>query len=358
MTDDSLEFATIALLIPAWQPEPRLLTLAEELQHLGFSLLLVVDDGSGPAAESIFGALRERQIRVLRHAVNLGKGRALKTGFNTILDEYPQIRGVVTADADGQHTAVDILRVAEALAQTLATAHPAPVLGVRNFHADVPLRSRFGNSLTRLIFAFTTGTKIADTQTGLRGLPVTLLPELLKLSGERYEYEMTMLAHLCRNPHHRPLEVPIATLYLEGNRSSHFDPVRDSMRIYFVLARFYLSSIAAATIDFLGFTLTFLATHHLLLSLVIGRFSSFVNFALNKRFVFRSRRSLLAVFWRYYALAIAIGALSYALIWLLVTRAAWNVFAAKVLVDGTLSLVSFSIQRTFIFRRGEDAEAG
>jgi glycosyltransferase involved in cell wall biosynthesis len=343
----------IAVLLPAWRPEAGLIDLAEHLRDAGFGLVLVVDDGGGPDFEHRFDDLRRHRIPVIRHAVNLGKGRALKSGFSAILERYPRIRGVVTADADGQHTPADILRVAEALACTVAGANARTVLGTRSFHGPVPLRSRFGNTLTCWIFWFSTGMKVSDTQTGLRGLPVTLLPGLLELPGERYEYEMAMLAHLCRDVERLPLEVPISTVYIEGNRSSHFDPVRDSMRIYFVLARFYLSSIFAAAIDFAGFALTFAVTHNILFSVAVGRLSSLVNFALNKGFVFHNRGPFGSALWRYYALAVLIAADSYGLIILLTTRGQWNVFAAKLCVDIVLSLVSFSVQRAFIFRRSE-----
>ena len=130
------------------------------------------------------------------------------------------------------------------------------MLGSRRFEQAVPLRSRVGNVLTRSVFSFLTGTTLIDTQTGLRGLPRAVLPELLPLEGERYEYEMTMLAHLCRMGQ-SPLEVPVATVYLENNRGSHFNPVWDSMRIYFVLLRFYASSLLSAALDLAGFSLCF-----------------------------------------------------------------------------------------------------
>ncbi|HEY4354971.1 MAG TPA: bifunctional glycosyltransferase family 2/GtrA family protein [Acidobacteriaceae bacterium] len=335
-------------MIPAWKPESGLLDLAASLSEAGFGLVLVIDDGSGDAGRAIFDELDSRGITVIRHAVNLGKGRALKTGFNYLLTQHPEMKGVVTADADGQHTVIDIVHVGEALLRSGACA----VLGARTFGGDVPMRSKFGNELTRHIFGFVTGMRLRDTQTGLRGLPLSLLPSLMTLDGERYEYEMTMLAHLCREGQ-RPTEVPIATVYIEGNRSSHFNPVWDSMRIYFVLARFFFSSIVAAGIDFLGFTITFALTHNILASVAIGRLSSLVNFALNKRFVFHNRTSLVAALWRYYALAAVIFAASYGLIWTLNVYLRWNVFAAKICVDVLLSLVSFSVQRTFIFRKSE-----
>lgn len=339
---------SIAVLIPAWEPEPRLVELALALSASGLGLVLILDDGSSAATQPVFDALQGQDIRLLRHAVNLGKGRALKTGFNCILAEYPQITGVVTADADGQHTVPDILKVAEAL----APSGTQPVLGARDFGKNVPLRSKFGNILTRNIFAFVTGSKLRDTQTGLRGFPKFLLPELMVLDGERYEYEMTVLAHLCREGN-RPIEVPIETVYLENNRSSHFNPIRDSMRIYFVLARFFASSLIAAGIDYLGFSLAFAATHNVAVAVAVGRLSSLVNFALNKKFVFRNRSPIAAALWRYYALVVSVGCLSFGLIWSLHTYLGWNVYAAKVPVDMLLSLVSFSIQRTFVFRRSE-----
>jgi glycosyltransferase involved in cell wall biosynthesis len=339
------------VLIPAWQPGPQLLPLARALLARGFAALIVVDDGSGAASEGVFetiGALPG--VHLLRHAVNLGKGRALKTGINYLLTTLPAVTGLITADADGQHTPEDIVRVAE----SLATAENRVVLGARTFAKDVPLRSRFGNLLTRRIFGFVTGAKLIDTQTGMRAFPRNMLPELLLLGGEHYEYEMTVLAHICRTGSH-PLEIPIQTVYIDGNRSSHFDPIRDSMSIYFVLARFYFSSVIAAIIDFCGFSLAFTLTHNVLVSVIVGRFSSLVNFALNKKFVFQSPGSVTGTLWRYYLLVVVIGGLSYGLIWSLTRYLHWNVFAAKVTVDILLSLISFSVQRTFVFSRRRDA---
>lgn len=345
---DRGDLADFAVLIPSRQPTEVLLHLVSALRDLGLRHIIVVDDGSAEKCQPIFMQLEVAGHTVLRHAVNLGKGRALKTGFNYLLRRHPDLLGVVTADADGQHSAPDILRVAQAL----LLAPKRPVLGVRSFIGDVPLRSKFGNAVTRLIFAFITGVNLTDTQTGLRGLPMPLLPSLMRLDGERYEYETTVLAAICSGGG-KPFEVSIETIYIDGNQSSHFNPVRDSMRIYFVLARFLASSILASGIDFLVFTLAFAVSHNLALSVVTGRLSSVVNFALNRRFVFHNRGPVMEELWRYYALVAAVGLLSYVLVRLTVQRLHWNVLAAKLCVDVALSLVSFSMQRTFVFRRSE-----
>ena len=341
--------ATLAVLIPAWKPEEPLALLVADLAASGFAAIVVVDDGSGPEWRGFFDDLLTRpRVQVVRHAVNLGKGRALKTGFNHILTTLPECVGVVTADADGQHRSGDVVRVGLALKE----AGSGTVLGARGFSGEVPLRSRFGNALTRHVFSFLTGTRLGDTQSGLRGFSRGLLPELLQLDGERYEFEMTVLAMLCRSGR-RPAEVPIETVYIENNRSSHFDPVRDSMRIYFVLVRFYFSALLAAGIDLAGFALAFAATGNIVVSVAVGRLSSLVNFAVNKRFVFQSPGAFKQALWRYYALVLAVACISVVSISALTKRAHWNVFAAKIAVDTVLSLVSFAMQRTFVFRGQE-----
>lgn len=338
------------VLIPARNPKEDFCVLVAELRSAGFPAVVVVDDGSDSSCRGVFDSLAGPGVHVLRHAVNLGKGRALKTGFNFVLDSLSHLQGVVTADADGQHRVEDIVRVAEAM-----EASPCrTVLGCREFVGAVPVRSRFGNTVTRWVFRFVTGRGVSDTQTGLRGLPVTSLPELMGLPGERYEYEMTVLGHLCRTRSHL-VEVPIATVYLDGNRSSHFDPIRDSMRIYFVLLRFYASSLVAAGIDFAGFSVAFALTHDVLTSFIVGRLSSLANFLLNKRYVFHSDTPIGGSLGRYYLLAVAVAAASYGSIRGLTGYFGWNVFAAKLVVDTLLSFASFAVQRTFVFPvRDED----
>jgi glycosyltransferase involved in cell wall biosynthesis len=337
--------AKIAVLIPARRREPQLGPLVDDLLLAGFGAVIVVDDGSPAPDQPFFQSLAARdRVHVLHHPINLGKGRALKTGMNYFLDRFPQFAGIVTADADGQHSAPDIVRVASQLEISSGRA----VLGSRDFSGAIPFRSRFGNSITGLVFHFFSGCRIGDTQSGLRAFPTSLLPQLLALPGERYEYEMTVLAYLCRQGS-APVELPITTIYIDENRSSSFNPVRDSMRIYFVLLRFYASSLASAALDFTGFTVTFVLTRDVLASVIAGRLSSLVNFLLNRRFVFHSDDGLWVSLWRYYLLATAIAAASYGSILELAVHWRWNVLAAKVVVDTTLSLATFSVQRVLVF---------
>lgn len=352
----------MVVLIPAYQPNEELIKLTHLfIEKTDFSLV-VVNDGSSPEKDEIFSQLPE-QVTLLKHAQNCGKGRAMKTGMAYIQDHYPANEALVVVDADGQHILPDVLKVCDALAD-----HPdSLVLGSRLFTGKVPFRSKFGNTITRYVFAAASGQMVHDTQTGLRAFPVSLIPQLLEFNGDRYEYEMNMLLGAAKQgiPMH---EVYIETVYLdEENSSSHFHPLRDSMRIYgcifkFIapsLLKFGSSSLAAFVIDaslllllewLFGMT-ALTASVQLLLCVVIARIcSSIFNFFVNQRFVFKKQddpwRSLL----KYYALVVVILGLNYGLMYILKLLIGLHTIVAKLLVEVILFLFSYTMQQLFVFK--------
>ena len=222
------------IVIPVYQPTAGLNSVVADLVSRDYRIVVVDDGSTTESSAAVFSQLVDNpNVTLLRHAVNLGKGAALRTGINHALTTRPEAAGMVTADADGQHLAADILKVAAELQRTPNEL----ILGVRTFTREVPLRSRFGNLLTRTLVRTLVGRKMSDTQTGLRGIPRVLALDLLRLSASGYEFELDMLV-LGKHLSVPVKEVPISTVYLDGNASSHFNPVRDSMKIYFVLFRF------------------------------------------------------------------------------------------------------------------------
>ena len=342
------------LLIPAYKPGPDLPEIVSAALATGrFQHAVVIDDGSGQEFRPVFESTTlVPGVTLLRHAVNLGKGAALKTAFNVIACSYPQSVGVVTADADGQHSTGDIAAVAAAL-----TATPeALVLGARQFDADVPLRSKFGNTLTRTVVRVLLGKQITDTQTGLRGVPLGFIPDLLQSKSSRYDFELDMLV-ICRESGRRMLEVPIRTIYLDGNQSSHFNPLIDSMRVYFVFLRFISMSLAAAVMDNVVFFIAFQYVPMILLCQALSRLvSGTFNYQTNKRSVFQSRRPHRVTAPRYILVALATGLVGYFAIEGLVQAGGFSVFPAKIITETSLFLFNFAVQRAFVFdtRSGRD----
>ena len=343
----------VPILIPAYKPGESLPELVRALLDLGVRNIVVVDDGSGPEYRDIFRRASLPGVHLVEHAVNLGKGAALKTGVNFALVKCPACPGVVTADADGQHHPEDIVRVAARLAE-----HPeALVMGVRSFGDRVPLRSRLGNDVTRVLLRVVLGQNLADTQTGLRGIPAALIPHLLRLTSAGYEFELDMLI-ACKHQGCPVVQEPIRTIYLEGNKSSHFRPVFDSMRIYFLLFRFSVLSVLTAVLDNVVFAVTLPHTGNIGQSQIAGRFVAMVfNYLGARRVVFHSRQRHAVVLPKYIFLVIVNGVLSYALLQLIIRLLGLGAIPAKLTAEGLLFIANFAIQRDFVFTRRKTAPA-
>lgn len=228
----------VTIIVPSLDPDEKLIQVVDGLLADGFDDILLVNDGSHADHLWPFEQAAEHpEVTVLTHEVNKGKGRALKTAFAWCLENRPDIDGAVTADGDNQHRPADIRRCAEAM-----IADPGKVwLGVRDFSLDhVPARSRMGNTLTRGIMRLACGVSVTDTQTGLRAIPARDLPLMLRIPGERYEYETQMLLSL-REAKVGIGEVVIETVYIDENESSHFHPLKDSWKIYRIIFRHMFS---------------------------------------------------------------------------------------------------------------------
>ncbi len=343
-----------AVVIPAYKPSGVLVELVEKLRgQPGIAGVVVVDDGSGTAFEDIFERIRcMDRTMVVRHFVNLGKGAALKTGLNQAACAYPNSPGFVTADADGQHTPEDIVKVAIALQKKSR----ALVIGARQFDGEVPLRSRFGNTLTRSVMRAVTGQKLTDTQTGLRGIPREFLTSLLRVKSTGYDFELDMLVE-CKYTHRSITEVPISTIYIDDNKSSHFNPLRDSMRIYFVFVRFAAVSLGSALIDNVTFYAALHFTAKILVAQTVCRIvSGTFNYWANKRSVFHSNARNQIALPKYCLAALLAGSLSYIGIRALVNYVGMQVMPAKLLAEAVMFVFSFVIQRDLIFRQPEPTD--
>lgn len=333
-------------LIPSYEPGSSLAALVRGLMRHGG--VLVVDDGSGPAFASQFAHAREAGAIVIGHDVNRGKAAALRTGFTWLL-AHGGGEVVVCVDSDGQHLVKDAVAVG-ATAERRAAAHarPAVMLGTRALDGKVPLRSRVGNRATTALVAAMTGVRIADTQTGLRAYPASLLAWAIGVGGERFAYELRLLLAATRAG--IPMqEVPISTVYIEHNASSHFRPIADSARVLAPLWMFALSSVVAAGIDLAATLILYATTGSLALAVTAARvMSASLNFAVNRSAVFGSRGALGAQALRYGALAVALLGASYVAT---ATLHGWGVplAVATVATDSLLWCVSFGVQRLAVF---------
>ena len=341
-----------ALIIPAYKPGKDMLALLAQFRGNGDFMPVVVDDGSGAEFAPIFDALPE-DVVFLRHPENRGKGAALKTAIAHVLEHMPECDLALTADADGQHRYEDILRVNEAARENIGGL----TLGSRRFDGDVPLRSRFGNAVTRQVFAIASGAKVYDTQTGLRAFGREAMKAFLSVAGERYEYEINMLLSAAQSG--MPVkEVWIETVYLDDNSSSHFNPFRDSLKIYLCILKFGASSLLGFVVDFLMVLLLSALTRSLpkaqsLRVSVIGAriVSATVNFLVNRKVVFKGNESLGRALGKYALLAACVLAVKTALMHLTTIVWGWPLVLSNIIIELLLFLVNFTIQGRFVYRK-------
>ena len=335
------------LVIPAYEPDYNLIKLIKKIHHKSDFHIIVIDDGSSSKCQIVFEQA-EQYATVLRHQVNQGKGQALKTAF-TFIQALKIYGTVVTADADGQHE--DIFRVA-----SKASENPNQlILGARAFTGKVPLRSRFGNSLTRALFKVQTDVSVSDSQTGLRAFTTNMIPFMLKVEGQRYEYEMNMLLEASKE--YRILEVPIETVYINDNQGSHFRPIRDGLMIYKNIFKFALTSLSSFIVDYIVYALALLflaavpTSLRILLANGIARVtSSIFNYSTNKKLVFKNDDSILKTGTGYFSLAVVLFILDTLLIRLFYAVFGLNLLIVKIIVGILLFTVSWMVQKRFIFK--------
>lgn len=340
------------VLIPAFNPDQALVTLVRELKEIGFVHVIVVNDGSVQTSRPVFEEAEKWVTTVLVHERNQGKGAALKTGIRHVVEQFPDTHGVITVDADGQHLPEDVRHVYEA---GLHRPHHL-VMGCRDFSgAHIPLRSRFGNQMTRGVMLIGSGLRLKDTQTGLRAVPLRYAEQLLDVPGKRYEFEMNMLTFTKR--WQVPIQqIPIQTVYVAENASSHFRPVIDSILIYRMFLAYSLSSVASFLLDIGAYALfifllnPWFETTHVLIATVLARIiSSLFNYVVNRKVVFDSKaRRAMPKYFGLVGLQMALSAgLVYVLFLVIRDGEVW----IKVLVDSLLFVVSYYVQKRWIFKR-------
>ena len=348
---------SVTVIIPSLNPDNKLVQVVDGLIKKGFDDILLVNDGSDNDHMWPFETVgKYEQCHILHHEVNKGKGRALKTAFEYCIEHKKDIAGVVTVDGDNQHTPDDIYACVEKMKELKDHI----ILGVRDFSGDhVPPKSKFGNNMTKFVFKAFCGLKISDTQTGLRAIPYEFLQLMTEIKGERFEYETNMLLEM-KTYNISYTEVGIETIYIEENASTHFNPIKDSIKIYGVILKFLASSFMSSIIDIVMFAILnylcspFEAAVQIFIATAGARVvSSIFNYTMNRKAVFKSKSSVGGSVIRYYILCVCQMMVSYGLVWAVTELLSLgNVLTvvAKIIIDIVLFMISFRIQRAWVFK--------
>lgn len=352
----------VIILIPSLEPDNKLLSYVNKMKECGLRDIIIVDDGSGNAYQTIFRKLADNGCVVLHHLENRGKGCALKTGFFYIKEKYDEFACVVTVDSDGQHAVEDVVRIVELSKQN----QQALTLGIRDFNKPgIPIKSLFGNRFASLVFFLLYGKSLADTQTGLRAFGMPLLEFMLSIGGDRFEYEIKMLISCVQGD--IPIQMEkIQVIYEDNNEGTHFKPFLDSIKIigtmFYYFIRFLSSSVLSAAVDIgiawflLDFLRTFLQFEYLriLIATAMARVISIgLNYVLNRHFVFQDKESDGKSLIRYLMLCVLIIMLSTTGIYALHKIFFVNEKTGKIICDTLLFILSYQVQQRWVFVKGD-----
>lgn len=356
--------SNIPIIIPSYEPDERLCTLLKSLKDSLKNPIIIVNDGSDSSYDKVFDSAKEilgEQGIFLKHDVNKGKGKALKTAFSYVTENMIGVVGSVTADSDGQHSPKCIGNVIDALDKNPDSL----IMGVRDFDSDnVPKKSRFGNKLTTKVLKSVSGVCVSDTQTGLRGIPFKFMQELIEVKGDRFEFETIMLLESAKK--YPIIEVPIETIYdSKENHQTHFNPFKDSLKIYAILLKrflkFVISSLSSCAIDLILFTIlckVFKAqelTGYVAIATAVARLcSATYNFFINYIVVFKSDENLFKSAVKYAGFAVVQMLLSAGLVSFFVAIIPNAIeVVVKMVIDTILFFVNYFIQHKFVFKKQE-----
>lgn len=338
-----------AVIITIYKKDRRTIELCAKLSELGAEHIVVVNDGC-PTGDEYFNELISIGCHIVTLDKNSGKGSCIKAGAKYAYENLYNITGFITADADGQHRAEDIMKVSRAL----EIRPDSLILGKRDItKSKMSLGHRIGLKLSAAYFRVITGVRCKDTMTGLRGIPATLYDIVINTKGKRFEYEMNFLTK-CAD-----LKVPFYNVniinYEQPDSESNYRLVKDTFLIYRTPLKFATASVGCTAVDLVLFTvfrylLPASVQWNVALATVLARIvSGSMNFLINRKVIFendgktknQALKFLILFFLIMCASTVIVSLLSFIPI---------PATIIKAIVDLLLWAVNYTVQRKWVFK--------
>jgi glycosyltransferase involved in cell wall biosynthesis len=216
----------IALLIPAYNEEKYIQGVIESCSSYAMDIIIVDDGSSDSTAEKVRSSipLSGNSMKLIVHPENMGKGRALITGFEYIIDN--NYTGVITLDADGQHNTGEI----KDFLKIVRDEDPDLVIGDRLGNTrGMPFIRLATNVFTSWIISRIAGKKVSDVQSGYRYLKSSALRRI-KLRTGNFDTEPEIIMRAGWH-NMKILNIPIKTIY-HDDFISYVNPVKDTIKFF------------------------------------------------------------------------------------------------------------------------------
>jgi len=347
-------------IVTVYNPDDNLEKVVLGLEEAKFKEIIIVNVDSDQAHSKYFEDIKKYEnCVVLYNKPNKGRGRALKIAFQYLLENKIKASGIVTVNGYNQFDMKDVITCSKEMVKQKNNI----IFGSRNLRKkEFPLRTRIGNVIMSFVCRFACGCSLADPLTGLRAIPYKYLEELTHVKGEMYDYDTNMILHT-KEKGILISEVNVESVYLEKKIAAHYKPILDAIRISSSILKFIASSLVSTSLDQIFYGIMIALLHSYKVGPALGIFvatafgraiSSLVNFTFNKRAVFKSDTPVGKTMRKYYTLAVTQMTVSYLMVYFishfLSVMGAFTVII-KIIVDLCLFMVSFQIQRKWVFKK-------
>ena len=357
------------IVIPALNPPSSFVSYIGELKNEGFEKIVVVNDGSRTDKLPVFFKIKRLGATVIDHALNMGQGAALRTGFQYSLDHFQrQADGVITLNADRQITAGDVRKVASSLHNDQAMGTFALVVGARDLAGKNVTDYDYNmGGVMKLLYHMLMGVRLNDPLSGVLGIPDLRVAQCLEVKGDGYAYVTSLTMSFEKIGF---LQVPVGYANYEEGVEPAFSKVADTIRILYTIFKkfiFYsITSVGASILDVILFGIFTSVTFRgnplaIFYSTICARvISASVNYLMTKHFVFHFKSDSAqettksaGAFFLLTAMQCICSALTVSAVKALLGGSAVGI---KVLVDTTLFFVSYKIQHKYIFKDDKKKE--
>jgi glycosyltransferase involved in cell wall biosynthesis len=230
----SANHSEYCVLIPTYNNDQTLKDVVLRVQSITNDII-IINDGSTDKTSEILASFKN--ITLINHETNFGKGKALSSGFEEAINQG--YKYAISIDSDGQHYPEDIPLFLERMNQI-----PNHLLiGARQLkEAGQPGKNSFANKISNFWFTVETGLNLPDTQSGFRMYPLNKIKNL-NLKTAHYDYELEILVKSFWKGI-KIESVPIRVYYPpQGERVSHFKPIKDFARISLLNVRLVLLAL-------------------------------------------------------------------------------------------------------------------
>ena len=221
------------IVIPVFNPNSELVKLIINLTKnykIKASNIIVINDHSNKKKiENIFENIKKIGCKIINNDNNKGKGASIKLAL--IFAKQNNIKSITFADGDGQHTPKDIVSIYK-----IGNKNKKFIIGERNFN-HAPILNKFSNYISNYLFNNITNLKLNDTQCGLRYISEQHYDILLKITENKFDFELVSLFQLFKN-NYSIQTIKIQTVYFKYKYTSHFKKISDTLSIFKIFLKF------------------------------------------------------------------------------------------------------------------------